>query len=160
MRDTFSLRYASLADAAAISRLELRSAQHEARLYPLPPYPELCAIWRQRLSDNSYVTILAESADVLVGFAALQQPLHAGYLMALYIAPEHFRRGVGAVLMHAAEEVSRQAGAPKIQLEVEVRNLRGQAFYRALGFEESGVSSAAHLLAYAKTLAKISAELT
>ncbi len=150
MSDSFTLRYANKADAAAITRLELWSAQHEARVYPLPPYPELCAIWRNRLEQQTHVVILAQTDAELIGFAAIARPVKKGFLLALYIAPHFFRRGVGSTLLQYAERLVRAEGGRQLFLEVEERNLRAQAFYRAKQYLPQAQYVDGHLIPYRK----------
>ena len=51
--------------------------------------------------------------------------------------PGHQGKGLGRVMMAAAEDWLRAAGVPKLQLLVRRENAKASAFYQTLGYEES-----------------------
>jgi ribosomal protein S18 acetylase RimI-like enzyme len=59
---------------------------------------------------------------------------HRGWVNYLGVAPEHRRRGLGRAIMAEAERRLREAGCPKINLQVRTGNAAVIAFYHSLGF--------------------------
>ncbi len=74
--------------------------------------------------------------SVMVGYEG-----HRGWINYLGVAPEMRRRGVGRRLMDEAERLLRDAGCPKINLQVRTSNLAVVEFYRAIGFVQDEVIS-------------------
>lgn len=72
----------------------------------------------------------------LVGFSAhgpADEP-RAGKLHKLYVDPDRQRRGLGRMLLQAAEERARQEGWAILLLQVNKRNTTAIEFYRRTGF--------------------------
>ncbi len=61
-------------------------------------------------------------------------------LKELYVAPDHWREGVGSALLACSLEAVPDA-ASALKLETLAENRRGRAFYEAKGFERVGSSS-------------------
>jgi ribosomal protein S18 acetylase RimI-like enzyme len=59
---------------------------------------------------------------------------HRGWISYLAVSPEHQRTGLGRAIMSEAERLLREAGCPKINLQVRSTNLQVIEFYRSLGF--------------------------
>lgn len=75
-------------------------------------------------------------ASVMAGYEG-----HRGWINYLAVHPEHQRKGLGRVMMEAAEDLLRVAGAPKINLQVRSPNASALAFYRAIGYVQDDVVS-------------------
>ena len=60
-------------------------------------------------------------------------------LVSMWIAPTHRMRGVGALLVRAAEDWARQAGAANMHLMVTSHNPSAQSFYQRLDFTFTGL---------------------
>jgi GNAT superfamily N-acetyltransferase len=60
-------------------------------------------------------------------------------LVSMWTAPTHRMRGVGALLVRAAEDWARNAGAGAMRLMVTSHNPSAQLFYERLGFTFTGV---------------------
>lgn len=58
-----------------------------------------------------------------------------GWIYHLAVADPFRRRGIGRLLMQAAERSLRQQGCQKINLLIEPHNLEVAAFYQALGYQ-------------------------
>jgi aminoglycoside 6'-N-acetyltransferase I len=56
-----------------------------------------------------------------------------------YVEPDARGTGVGAALIHAAEEWARSQGCTEIASDTEADNVSSAAAHRALGFEETAV---------------------
>jgi ribosomal protein S18 acetylase RimI-like enzyme len=75
-------------------------------------------------------------ATVMVGYEG-----HRGWINYLAVAPEHQRRGLARALIVEAERLLREAGCPKINLQVRSSNNAVIEFYRRLGYQIDDVVS-------------------
>jgi len=66
---------------------------------------------------------------------------HRGWLNYLAVAPGHRRHGHARAMVGAAERLLREAGCPKINLQIRTSNHGVAAFYRALGYAVDDVVS-------------------
>jgi [ribosomal protein S18]-alanine N-acetyltransferase len=98
--------------------------------------------FRSLLGSRRTITVVAEEADVLTGFAIAQAGVFSrsrgGHIITIDVAPEFRRRGIGRLLMDHVEARLRNEGANWLQLEVAVNNFEAQTFYTGLGFEAMG----------------------
>lgn len=141
---TFYIRKAQADDLYDIAELELRSAQHEQRLYPLDcSINHLHDIWYQRFLSGKYEILLAETRktpsgkrnSTIAGFVGFTAPLYkSGFIQAMYVDPFFFRKRVGIHLFYAAEQIMLSHGCPAVTLHVEPKNVAGHRFYTKLGF--------------------------
>lgn len=65
---------------------------------------------------------------------------HRGWVYYMAVRPQDQGRGLGALLMAAAEDWLRQAGAPKVQLMVRTSNAAVAGFYERLGYADQETS--------------------
>ena len=88
------------------------------------------------------VSVVAEDDEGIAGFAIvdfqLERGRSIGHIVTIDVAPERRRRGVGRLLMDALLVCCRGARAGSLRLEVAVDNEGAQAFYRLLGFAQTG----------------------
>ena len=75
-------------------------------------------------------------ATCMVGYEG-----HRGWINYLAVAPEYQRRGVARQIMEEAERLLRQAGCPKINLQVRTANAQVIEFYKNIGFKIDDVFS-------------------
>jgi ribosomal protein S18 acetylase RimI-like enzyme len=66
---------------------------------------------------------------------------HRGWINYLAVTPSSRRAGVGRALMSEAERMLREAGCPKINLQVRGTNDSAVGFYEALGYTIDDVVS-------------------
>jgi ribosomal protein S18 acetylase RimI-like enzyme len=66
---------------------------------------------------------------------------HRGWLNYLAVAPEHQRRGYARAIVDEAERLLREAGCPKINLQVRTSNSGVIEFYRRIGYSPDDVVS-------------------
>lgn len=107
------------------------------------------AVRRNLEASASVDTVLVALVDGRpAGFASLRlipqietDRMHAE-LSDLYVDGSHRRRGLGRLLMHAAEGLARRRGAHRVVLTVGLENEAARAFYRALGYREFGWTTA------------------
>ena len=96
-------------------------------------------------SPSALAPFVAEDGDVLVGFVEVGVRSHAsgcyamrpiGYLEEWYVAEDARRRGVGAALVHAAEDWARSQGCVEMASDTGA-NVVSQHAHAALGFERA-----------------------
>ncbi len=99
----------------------------------------------RRLADDpgSHVLVAVRSGDV-VGLAALhvmrviEREAPAAVVIALVVAGETRRRGVGSALAAALEREARGRGCDRLILGTAERRADAHAFYARLGYEQTG----------------------
>lgn len=83
---------------------------------------------------------VAEAEGRLQGFLKLKADgIEAWQVQKLYVDPDLIQGGIGRRLMQAGEDVMRAQGAPAAWLVVYRGNDRAIRFYRALGYDVTGV---------------------
>jgi GNAT superfamily N-acetyltransferase len=94
----------------------------------------------ERIEQKESVVFVAEMDGELVGFTQLY-PLFSSTNMArmwllndLFVHPKKLEKGIGKLLMHAAQEHCKRTQALGISLETEKNNLPGNALYPKMGF--------------------------
>lgn len=100
---------------------------------PLPDAQRIAWIVSVIAGDESEV-LVAEDEELL-GFCMFRPG--AGLIGALYVAPEHAGRGIGAALLRRAEAQCAAAGATHIQLK---SSLNAVQLYSAQGYVHRGDS--------------------
>ena len=75
-------------------------------------------------------------ATVMAGYDG-----HRGWIYYLAVDPEYRRLNIGRKMMNKAEELLRNKGCAKINLQVRTSNLDVIKFYRQIGFKEDDVVS-------------------
>jgi L-amino acid N-acyltransferase YncA len=127
----FHIRKASEADAAAIADVHLASMREAYRiLFPAEALAQVDARdrterWREHLAKGTSVTLLAEVGGRPVGFADFGlcrdddvAPGTVGEVMAIYVHPAIWCRGVGSALMREALDRLRGDGLAEVVLWV------------------------------------------
>ena len=154
--DEVTIRPATVADAAAIADVHVRSWQHAytgivpddflAGLDPARRTP----VWEENLRrgpDDHVLTWVAEEDHRIVGFATLgpgrDEDVRRGdrEIYSIYLDPEQWGRGVARELMRTL--VAAAGPGTRILLWVLAENERAQHFYRRNGFEADGVEKLA-----------------
>lgn len=83
---------------------------------------------------------VAEAGDQIVGFVmGTVQRAYEARILALAVADEWRRQGVGSELTQRFLEAFRQHGVKRVTLEVRVSNDAAIELYRSIGFEKDGV---------------------
>ncbi|MCA6120849.1 GNAT family acetyltransferase [Bradyrhizobium sp. WSM 1704] len=73
----------------------------------------------------------------IVATAMVGHDGHRGWVYYVAVDPGRQGKGLGRIIMSAAEDWLRAAGVPKLQLLVRRENAKAGAFYQSLGYEES-----------------------
>ncbi|MBB3037006.1 GNAT family N-acetyltransferase [Hoyosella altamirensis] len=89
-------------------------------------------------SDGPLTVVAQDHDGAIRGFVttAIRPPM--GRVMALYVDPDHWREGIGGVLINAALDRFRAADIHQLELWVMIGNERAQAFYRSHGWQPDG----------------------
>ena len=66
---------------------------------------------------------------------------HRGWINYLAVSPEEQGRGLAKQIMEKAERLLREAGCPKINLQIRATNAKVIAFYESIGFTQDPVTS-------------------
>ena|SRR5579872_38824 len=87
-------------------------------------------------------TLVALADDVICGFATtlITAGSRSGELAGLYMDPEHWGRGVGALLLAEAQARLDARGCSSAELWVLAGNTRAQRFYESHGWQPDGVT--------------------
>ncbi len=108
------------------------------------------ARWTERLSRDELPPVrVAVRGGAVVGFCTVATPSRdrdagddCAEIVALNVSPEAWRSGVGTTLMNDALDSFRRDGWRTASLWVVDGNERAQEFYKRLGFELDGASTA------------------
>ena len=143
-----AIRPANSADCAAIARIFLESSEHHASLDPelfyIPDLAKITERYREGLQHpggkgDECITFVAEFHGEVVGFIDVRldrpsDPMHREmvfcHAVELAVRQKFRRRGIGAELLHAAEQWGRQRGAHIALLEYNRANTKAGEFYR------------------------------
>jgi len=142
-----TIRPAISADADAIARMFLESAEYHASLDPerySSPAIEMISTryreGRQHSTDaGESITLVAELRGEVVGFidARLEQspdPMHREitycHMAEFAVSDRHQNQGIGQRLLQAAEEWGQRLGAEFASLEYHAANARAASFYQ------------------------------
>ncbi len=82
-------------------------------------------------------------ATIMAGYEG-----HRGWINYLAVKPGHQRKGYGRLLMAAAEDLLRQRGCPKINLQARETNTGIIEFYSAIGYGDDKVIGLGKRLVY------------
>ncbi len=132
-----TIRQATPDDAEAVARLLAQLG------YPAPADAVAHRIERHSASSSDSL-LVAVHEDEIVGLAALHVSLALEYdgdaakLSAIVVDARHRRRGVGESLVAAVEAEAKARGCVLLFLTTAERRKDAHAFYRRLGFEETG----------------------
>jgi GNAT superfamily N-acetyltransferase len=132
-----TIREAQAADSAAIAAIHagairgLCSSHYE---------PHQIEAWASRRTKALYDRVLqtqaiqvAERDGQMVGFGQLD--LESGQIIAVYVAPESARTGVGEAILRHLEAIARLHGWSRLHLTA---SLNAVPFYEKMGYERVG----------------------
>jgi ribosomal protein S18 acetylase RimI-like enzyme len=89
----------------------------------------------RKLKTQPELFLVAVDAERVVGTAMAGFDGHRGWLHLVAVLPERRRSGVGAALMHRAEELLAGMGCPKLNLQVRASSPEAVGFYEKLGYQ-------------------------
>ena len=128
----FVLRQYEPRDEAASIALWHRTWQ---AAYPQIDFAARLDWWRKRWCEEllpAAEVVVAENSGALAGFVTIDPKTL--YLDQLVVAPEHWRSGLGALLLAQARRISPRG----LDLDVNVDNVRAIGFYLKHGFVIAG----------------------
>jgi ribosomal protein S18 acetylase RimI-like enzyme len=140
------VRRATAEDSGAIAEIHVRAWQAAYRDIVPPEFLDSLSVeqrqrvWRQRLEGGTPGTSVLEEQGEVLGWVSAGPSRDSdalsstSELAAIYVAPEHWRRGVGQRLWSDAEAQLRRAGFLEVTLWVLKENAGALRFYRANGF--------------------------
>lgn len=149
-----TIRQATIDDAARIATTHVRSWQAayqglipQEYLDGLDPAQRL-AMWKQVLASANTAAVgvlVAEEDSGVAGFASFgaardidEDPSLVGEIMAIYLLPAAWGKGLGRELMTAALACLSAVGYAQVTLWVLDSNNRARTFYEAAGFRPDG----------------------
>lgn len=106
--------------------------------------------WTEWMAAGETDTFVAEEGDRVVGFATSGRtktpppgsspirPSHSGEIYALYLDPDHWRKGIGTLLIKHAARVLKEQKHSTVCLWVLDANGRAKAFYEKMGGQKLG----------------------
>ncbi len=148
-----NIRPATPDDAPALAKVHIdawRAAyrglvpdEHLAKL----DYGRRAEFFREAIATHAEETYLAEQDGDVLGFLTvgayretdLDQSA-TGEVWGIYLAPEHWRRGIGSLLCRHGEDILRSRGCSEAVLWVFEANDAARRFYEAMGFQPDGAS--------------------
>jgi ribosomal protein S18 acetylase RimI-like enzyme len=80
-------------------------------------------------------------ATIMAGYEG-----HRGWINYLAVDPNHRLKGLGRVMMSQAEQLLREVGCPKINLQIRSTNAAVIEFYKHIGYQIDDVVSMGHRL--------------
>ena len=104
----------------------------------------MCKRLESILADKDYATLVACDGEHLVGLIGTRVGLlyesdgHYGQIMALAVAPGHQRRGVGRMLVKAAESMLVARGVDLLVVTSGNQRADAHAFYEKSGYTFTG----------------------
>ena len=153
-----TIRHARPEDARAIAAIHVRAWQAAYRGIVPSTFLDDLSIdrresgWRRGLEQGGAIVFVAEENGQPLGWVNLGPSRDAdagtgtGELYALYVAPEHWRRGVGYRLISDSEKHLSGSGFTDVTLWVLSDNSSARAFYGASGFAlDAGVEKMVQL---------------
>lgn len=88
---------------------------------------------RQAIGSSDELVLVAEDGQRVIGFGSVVVSLEE--LRSLYVHPDTWRRGVGAVLLAELERLATGRGLTRLRLK---SSLSAEAFYRRSGYAVVG----------------------
>jgi ribosomal protein S18 acetylase RimI-like enzyme len=95
----------------------------------------------RKLAVDADGLMILEDDGQLIGAVMVGYEGHRGWINYLAVHPDHRRRGLGRLLMTAAERRLADLGCPKVNLQVRASNLAAVEFYRRVGYAAEEVVS-------------------
>jgi ribosomal protein S18 acetylase RimI-like enzyme len=111
--------------------------------YDDPKFPQRAprANIERKLAQDDGLFWLAQRNDALLGSVMAGYDGHRGWVYSLGVHPDARRAGLGAVLLHHAEEALRARGCVKLNMQVMATNESALAFYATQGYAHDNVVS-------------------
>jgi len=148
-RPVASLRRAGSEDLSRLVELWIEVARHHATLDPLftlrPDAPtEVRRLLGEELADDRSAIFVWDAPEGLLGFCSVRvdrapaifEETQRAEITDLGVSPAARRGGIGRGLAEAALRWAEGRGVSRAEVRVATGNREGQAFWRALGFDD------------------------
>ncbi len=96
---------------------------------------------RRKMSVQPDMFLVGSSGDRVVATVMAGYEGHRGWINYLAVHPDLMRRGIGRLMMERAEHLLKDAGCPKVNLQVRSANQQVIDFYRNMGYGVDDVVS-------------------
>ena len=96
---------------------------------------------RRKLKVNPEWFLIGEYDGHLIATCMAGYEGHRGWINYLAVVPGKQRQGIARRMMVEVESLLKQAGCPKINLQIRSTNLQVIEFYRSIGFKIDEVTS-------------------
>lgn len=101
--------------------------------------------WRRFVGDPDSRLLVAAEGDKLTGFCHVSSSRDpdariTAEIIAIYVDPPHWGKGIGKALCRSAFEFAQARGFVSVTLWTLVQNRPAQCFYEALGFRPDGAT--------------------
>ena len=97
-------------------------------------------ILRKRCVNPEWFLVGTQN-DAIIASCMVGYEGHRGWINYLAVSPGKQRNGYAKMIMDEAEQILKQAGCPKINLQVRSSNAKVIAFYKSIGFSDDQVIS-------------------
>ena len=148
MSDELTVRPATASDEDEVARLLIEMKEHHRTLDPDAPNfrvssDRLRTFASESISDPEVVVLVARAGERVLSFAKLRFVPKSWGLSCevdLLAVDESYRgRGIGSMMMEAAEAQALSAGAEGMRLDVSLVNEGAARFYERLGYRQRAV---------------------
>ena len=127
---TLRIEPMTVADIAAVHEIERAS-------FPVP-WPAYA--FRQELETNKLARYLVvREGERTVAYGGIWLMVDEAHVTTFAVLPAWRRKGIGALLMLAIMDLSRDVGAREVTLEVRLSNIAARTLYQRFGFRPVGV---------------------
>ena len=133
MISDYDISLAVPADARRVAELSRDSIEHGLEWSWTPRRVQ------KSVADASTNVVVAREGNRFVGFAIMKYADEEAHLLLLAVHSAHRRKGVASALLAWLEATVRVAGIGIISLEARAQNVAARAFYRKLGYHETGL---------------------
>lgn len=98
--------------------------------------------WTQQLAElPTFVAVSGGEDAGIVRYAPDDKNRETGWLISMWVSPEHRRKGVGSALIDAVVNLAKSKGVARLALDVGEQNETAIALYASKGFEATGETS-------------------
>jgi len=96
---------------------------------------------RRKLKVNPEWFLVGEIEEKLISTCMAGYDGHRGWIYYLAVLPDYQNRGLAKQIMMQAEKLLKEAGCPKINLQIRTTNTKVIEFYKNIGFSSDDVVS-------------------
>ena len=89
----------------------------------------------RKVASDDDLFFIAVDEDAVIGTVMAGYDGHRGWLYSVAVDPGRRRCGIGSTLIRHVEQVLKELGCPKLNLQILADNADVVAFYRSLGFQ-------------------------